>query len=1376
MKKLQQYRLNFVTLDSVGFSEFPAILNPKYHDYFNRSGRPHYFVIESKCQKESLSSSWQTDLLHKLKKMKTFSLRNNNKIVETFLECDRHIDSVCVFKFGDELRKDKDRATEALAVLRDGFVLVHADGEFTEYERYLRSPSGLRAGGSLFCIRGERFALRNIFSLDIINSKGAQAKFVPTKWESALSLSITSSHAVMSKRNWNIRIVPDFKREINIAVKKLVEYSDKELADMKAKGITPNPKKYPGLDRVKYTVLSDEEDDIEFEIVETVEPKKIEAIDGCGIGSMSLFDHIFDQLQLTESEKEYGYVQQIRAPYIKGMLCGVDIVALADELQVDTLVDIYGEEFDPRECDMILPKSMFKGADLFNNIQEYIDALDAQFSYEGEVYDLFPNHEWLRIANVNKEKEPMREMTYQYLQAMLNLNPNDLVTLARPFMDTIREGVTKDISIAKKFLGMVYHDDGDYYKSMLGKAQEMLEICPPLFNHPAIQSKLIDTVETSIKDLQSKGRVPVHGSYHFIVGDLTILFANTKERVEQVKAGKRNAKLLDSDDFTFLKKGDNYSPDTLGESIVYRSPLIDASEVRKIMFTKNAFGDRHFHHLKGLIILNSYEPTALCMGGADYDGDKIYKTEEKLLMQAYQPNMPIIISPLETYDAPVMFISDVETHASLVEVDKRTLDNETGVFTDMGTFDIAKYYDTRLKYTQALYIVQNAKCEQDYINIINKFCYKRKSEIKSPMDLVNVLKSELQIKLKQIGYDLTIIRVCQAGEIDFPKHGVRFVMPANVKTRGILQWLKPVKFAERNEKRKEYNLKYQQEIMMGTKLEQKPLVPYDTPLQRLYDFVQAEWATIKETLKTNTLDVNEYLMGKNIDKAEFSKLYPKVKEIEFRYSKELFELRNLCISQKYDEEQRMKLYRAHFDKFIAETEVLTTDRKTLASICCHITFAEKSQNNRSNSFPFVVAYDGILMNLAEYNFNSVRIIPVKELDHDKTIHSGSLIIEDGVATHNATGIKFDFDFKDMPNGIYNIFAVKGRHFIQLPMSLTADDKKNLVAHYYDRKMKEDTTGKEKKVHVIPVVQHVDYEFVINGLQHYKQTSNSLIPLLQAYNTFKFVEVEIPNKPGVKYVGAEVNGVVVGTVARKDKTKVKDNNLINMSEFIGHIATVGDMKASGQKAINVHAKIATNVSAKKYDLDKYHAKCNLKTWYWNRPWVEISSFQNFEFVNVEFSNNKPALGEVFSRVNIKVNGVVHHFYVQRHNPKQGEDSKGIVISSIVNSVDGSVIPLTKSSYNEFGEQITVSNIHIDLEASVLRACSYFNAKKAVLEIEAEEKAKAIKKAVEEEIKAEERALLIEISQEETLEYHIRKELNKAFNDGMDRFILTEQIAI
>lgn len=231
MKKFEQRKIGFVEPGvivsdirkvngvAVSFEELPGVAEFR-EATGGLSNLPEYELHESDMNMSNMSTSWQLDLI--------------SQVDSTYDEDTKEISLVTVFKFGSYLRENPYARDTIEGILRNGYVVIHSDGSYTQYERYLRSSSGLRAGGGFMCKKGFRTTLRNAFSLGVIDKelKAEQSKsFVSSKWEAVLSLSISNSHAIKTIKPFSIRVVPDFQRKASVAVSGIAEYTDAELRD-----------------------------------------------------------------------------------------------------------------------------------------------------------------------------------------------------------------------------------------------------------------------------------------------------------------------------------------------------------------------------------------------------------------------------------------------------------------------------------------------------------------------------------------------------------------------------------------------------------------------------------------------------------------------------------------------------------------------------------------------------------------------------------------------------------------------------------------------------------------------------------------------------------------------------------------------------------------------------------------------------------------------------------------------------------------------------------------------------------------------------------------------------------------------------------------
>lgn len=129
-------------------------------------------------------------------------------------------------------------------------------------------------------------------------------------------------------------------------------FEDNELLSEQKIIVIDNPKSIvPNVNTV--TVEDDDTDNAmrKYTRVERKADVEITEFDGEGLISPRLAERI---------HKKHNSLQ-IRLPYIKGVVHKVDFAALLDELGVPFIVDIFGNQLNPKDVDIILTKSMFKG-------------------------------------------------------------------------------------------------------------------------------------------------------------------------------------------------------------------------------------------------------------------------------------------------------------------------------------------------------------------------------------------------------------------------------------------------------------------------------------------------------------------------------------------------------------------------------------------------------------------------------------------------------------------------------------------------------------------------------------------------------------------------------------------------------------------------------------------------------------------------------------------------------------------------------------------------------------------------------------------------------------------------------------------------------
>lgn len=180
-------------------------------------------------------------------------------------------------------------------------------------------------------------------------------------------------------------------------------------------------KKIETLRRVDFVTYKgiDEDDDV----TEKEYNLKTNAWDGQGLITPKLAAQWSEELEL-----DYTFsCAIIRAPFMKGLVAVFDLEKFAKEIVKNYFfTDIYGNEQDIREIDLIISESMFKLSEAYSSTEDY-------------VWNCHKNKLGFSIAKVNQKNEKSHSRTsYQFLQ-VLDLNDLDIANLCEPTVNWFRD-------------------------------------------------------------------------------------------------------------------------------------------------------------------------------------------------------------------------------------------------------------------------------------------------------------------------------------------------------------------------------------------------------------------------------------------------------------------------------------------------------------------------------------------------------------------------------------------------------------------------------------------------------------------------------------------------------------------------------------------------------------------------------------------------------------------------------------------------------------------------------------------------------------------------------------------------------------------------
>ncbi len=444
------------------------------------------------------------------------------------------------------------------------------------------------------------------------------------------------------------------------------------------------------------------------EIEEGFKDLKLSPFDGCGCHEHEFMENVSAQLGL-----DYNVIgTQVRLPFIKGYSLYVPFRQILKEWGYTTITDIYGAVHDIDNVDCIWNISMFKGHKMFKNKygsdawNEYMNTVK-KYNFKLGI-SKYSHH----VKNLNK----YTRMNFQYLQCLdlwnvkyinnfenkdfenYNIlddnNAGKIIKLAKYTTDLYEKIITGNKFYTYKFMGI---NDTENYEAE-SKYLEAALVNDVMLKDPAVKQFIYRKLKKAI-DEAKVGKIYCSGFYHTGVGDMIgyLQFAVGEEPIG------------------CLKERELYCGNfKVGDIVSFRSPLVDPSEVNKIKIVNNNIIDKWFSYFKDqdVVMFNMYDISAPQQGGADFDGDIFFLSDDPIIINS-KIDKPIILDVEDKVTAK----SKPYTKENIVEYEVMTRDNRIGEITNVATSienrytinqDIKKIYDD---YSSLLRIFQGKEID-----------------------------------------------------------------------------------------------------------------------------------------------------------------------------------------------------------------------------------------------------------------------------------------------------------------------------------------------------------------------------------------------------------------------------------------------------------------------------------------------------------------------------------------------------------------------------------------------------------------------------------------------------------------------------------------
>jgi len=385
---------------------------------------------------------------------------------------------------------------------------------------------------------------------------------------------------------------------------------------------------------------------------------KLDATDGFGLMLPSLAQRWSEEIGLDYTASGMC----CRYSFTKGMVFTFDFLDFADKVAGGKYLvkDVWGNEVDIRNVELILTTSMLKLWDSYPSCEEFI-----RLSEE--------NHYTFAITKACPEVlEDERCLNYQFVQPF-NLDEDDIQELISPTLNEIWDVLQGDWRRALVFLrgvGMTEENIGrsadDIAKAIMADQR--------VFDDPYVQNSIYQLIRNRINAAKI-GVLKVHANYSIVSGDPYILCQ----------------KVFGLEETGLLKAGEIYNQywadNSSDEVVCFRAPMSCHENIRKMKVCKSDEVRYWYQYMKTCTILNAWDETMPSLNGLDFDGDLTFITDNEVLLRRHE-KLPAIVCIQKKAEKKIASEED------FVVSDMNAFGNDIGSITNRTT----SMYEVRYNY------------------------------------------------------------------------------------------------------------------------------------------------------------------------------------------------------------------------------------------------------------------------------------------------------------------------------------------------------------------------------------------------------------------------------------------------------------------------------------------------------------------------------------------------------------------------------------------------------------------------------------------------------------------------------------------------------
>ena len=399
-------------------------------------------------------------------------------------------------------------------------------------------------------------------------------------------------------------------------------------------------------------------------VTEAIKTLTFNLFDGCGAISVEFAKKIAEELELDYLPSAFC----IRCAYVKGMVFVVDFKQYAAELGIEKVIDLYGNEQNISEVDMILTKSQFKLWNAYDSIESY-DELCKENGMMWGVTKVTPKYD-----------DNCFRSNYQFCQAIDLMNDDDVAELCDPTVKWLNGISVEDpyqsiLFLLGKLCDKFDVDHDNIFDLTSDNVAKSLIVNPEMIKEEYIKSNIIMSINKKIRETYL-GKLLLDGNFSVMIPDM---YAFMQHAFGQTVTGA-------------LKEFEYYSHfwNQKGKKdvVAMRSPLTWRSEVNKLNLKNNELTEKWFKYLTSGIVYNVWGCDCIIHADSDFDGDIVATTDNSVFLRCRYDNLPITYTK-STVDKE--YINEDE----LYQADIQSFNSTIGQITNISTsfYELLAFYE-----------------------------------------------------------------------------------------------------------------------------------------------------------------------------------------------------------------------------------------------------------------------------------------------------------------------------------------------------------------------------------------------------------------------------------------------------------------------------------------------------------------------------------------------------------------------------------------------------------------------------------------------------------------------------------------------------------